>query len=524
MNNLSDILLKKPLSDALLQGLLFTSFTLHMLFVLLTIGTAILALSYFIHAWCGRKFEELRWDKEILRTFLVHKSLAVVLGVAPLLLIQVGFTIPFFTAVNLVASFWMLIIPLLMIAFLLFDALGHRIEVHPCLHLALGMIALISLLVVPGIFVASLIIAENPGAWVPIVRKHYQLSGPLAIHWLFRYLHVLGAGIVFGAAFHYLFLAKGESERQSSLLKWIVAGLLFQFVLGIMLYTSLPEKPDDITHVSLIAGILAAGILLWVIYFKLNKSGHLGAKVAVTLFMLILVPMLLTRQFVQNRNLLPFTDKLRANAVTYAKELEPYSQEALNRYKSDLEIIYDKGDTIYLRSCAFCHGENGDGKGSEAKNLEIPPENLSSIRTSRAYFETLLVEGVPGSAMPYFTFFDRDRLANLFAYLDEKYRIASFPEASPVKISDSGYRKAEGVYTQICSTCHGPDGKGSKFSQGFKPKPEDFTVYNLSPRRGFDIITNGYPGTAMPPFSGLPEGVRWGLVRIVNGFYQPSRI
>jgi len=83
MNRLSDLLIGNPLPEALLRGLLFTSFTLHMLLVLLTLGTAILALYYFIDSQYGGR-AKVRFDKRIIKTFMAHKSLAVVLGVAPL--------------------------------------------------------------------------------------------------------------------------------------------------------------------------------------------------------------------------------------------------------------------------------------------------------------------------------------------------------------------------------------------------------------------------------------------------------
>ena len=516
MNSLFDILLKKPLSDVSLQGLLFITFTLHMLFVLFTIGTAVLALYYFTHSWGGKRLQELRWDKEILRTFLGHKSLAVVLGVAPLLLIQVRFTVPFFTGLNLVAPFWMLIIPFLIVAFLSFDALGHKMDVHPYLHLAFGIIALIFLLVVPGIFVASLVIVENPEAWLQIVKKDYQLSNSLALHWLLRYLHVLGAAILFGAAFHYFFSTKDEREKKSSLLKWIVAGMLLQFVLGIMLYGSLPEKPDNITNVSLMAGVIAAGLLLWVIFLNLNQNVNLSLKTAVPLLLLILIPMLLARQSIQNRKLFPFAEKLQANALTYGKKLEPYSHEALNQYKLDLKIVYDKGETIYSKSCAFCHGENAEGKGLEAKNLRIPPEDVSAIRTTRPYLHQILIKGVPGSAMPYFTFFDRYKLDGLIDYLNKKYHVVGLPEPIPVKVSETDVQEARKIYAETCSLCHGTDGRGTKLSRGFKPHPLDFTVFSLTPERAFKIVTDGYPGTAMPPFTNINEDIRWGLVDAVN--------
>jgi mono/diheme cytochrome c family protein len=231
--------------------------------------------------------------------------------------------------------------------------------------------------------------------------------------------------------------------------------------------------------------------------------------------------MVAARKTIQDRNLLSFTEQLSANASTYAQKLQPYTQEALQRYKSDLAVVYDRGDVIYLRGCTFCHGEGADGKGAEAKNLTISPEDLSAIRTTKAYFRELLVKGVPGSAMPYFTFFDRGKLNDLYAYLDDTYHLSSGPELPPFKVTKSEHKQAQSIFAKTCSSCHGTDGRGSSLSQRFRPKPQDFTVYNLSPERAFEVITSGYRGTVMPSFSSQPEGVRWGLVEIINGFYHP---
>jgi hypothetical protein len=158
-----DLLLYPPIGETVMRGLLFSTFLLHMLFVLMTVGTAILALSYFIHAWWADRLGELRWDKRVLRMFLMHKSLAVVLGVGPLLLIQVAFTIPFFTGVTLFSPLWLLVILMLIIAFISFDSLGHKIDVHPYVHLVVGVVAMVALLTVPGFFVAGLRSADAGG-------------------------------------------------------------------------------------------------------------------------------------------------------------------------------------------------------------------------------------------------------------------------------------------------------------------------------------------------------------------------
>ncbi|WP_435550626.1 c-type cytochrome [Desulfobacterium sp. N47] len=516
MNELFDILLKKPLSDVFLHSLLFVAFALHILFVLFALGTAIIALYYFVHTWWGGRLNEVRWDKEILRTFLAHKSLAVVLGVGPLLLIQIGSSVPFFTGINLFAPFWLLIIPFLIIAFLSFDALGHKIYVHHYRHLIFGVVALILLLAVPGIFVAVLVTSENSDKLTTIIAHGYRLSDPMAYHWLFRYLHVLGASLLFGAAFHYFFSTKDEREKKSSLLKWIVASILIQFILGIILYSSLLEKPDNITNNFLFIGITAAAVLLWLIFSIINKSGILSIKATLPILMGILIPMLLARQFIQDKEFIPLDRQLQTNAHAYQKILQPYHREALDKYKSDIDVVYDNGETIYSKSCAFCHGGNMDGNGSEARNLSIPPEDITAIRTTRKYLHTILAGGISGSAMPYFTVFDRYKLDSLIDYLDKKYSVLSLPEPLPVKISDSALQQARKVYNETCAQCHGVDGRVTALSKGFQPPPPDFTVYSLSPERAFDIITSGYSGTVMYPFSNLPEDVCWGLVKIIN--------
>jgi mono/diheme cytochrome c family protein len=516
MSNLFDILLRKPLPDAFLRGLLLITFSLHILFVLFMIGTAILAIYYFIHAWWGGRLQELRWDKEILRTFLAHKSLAVVFGVAPLLLIQVSFSVPFFTGVSLFAPYWILMIVFLIVSFLSLDALGHKIYVHHYFHLAFGLFGLALLLLVPGIFVAVLVATENSDQWVPIVKSGYLLNQSLAYHWFFRYLHILGAAIVFGAVFHYFFSTKDEIGKKGSLLKWMVFGILIQLIIGIMLYISLPARPGFVAHTFLLMGVTATAVLLWIIFFSLDKNRLLTLKAIFPLFLLILIPMLLTRQMIQDKKVLPLMKQLESNALDYEENLTRYTGKALNGYQSHLRMIYDNGETIYSKSCTFCHGERAEGNGPESKNLGIPPEDLSAIRTTRPYLHRILSEGISGSAMPYFSFFDRYKLDSLTDDLDKKYHLLGLPEPIPAGISDETFRQAEKIYADTCTSCHGRNGKGTTLSQGFRPQPPDFSVYSLSPKRSFKIITQGYPGTVMPPFRYLKEDVRWGLVRIIN--------
>ena len=85
------------------------------------------------------------------------------------------------------------------------------------------------------------------------------------------------------------------------------------------------------------------------------------------------------------------------------------------------------------------------------------------------------------------------------------------------------------VYEKKCALCHGDkgDGKGAA-ADLLVPKPRDFTtgVYKIRTTASkaptdqdlFRIITDGMPGTSMPPWAVLSERDRWNLVAYVKTF------
>ena len=85
------------------------------------------------------------------------------------------------------------------------------------------------------------------------------------------------------------------------------------------------------------------------------------------------------------------------------------------------------------------------------------------------------------------------------------------------------------VYERKCMLCHGEkgDGKGPA-AEELSPAPRDFVsgVYKIrttaskipSDEDLFKIITDGMPGTSMPPWKVLPEKDRWDLVAYIKTF------
>jgi mono/diheme cytochrome c family protein len=512
---LFELLLAGPLSRGWLRVLLFAGFAAHLSLVLLALGTAFLSVVSCAAACLRRDRAAGGWPKEILRTFLGFKSLAVVLGVAPLLIIQVGWTVPFFNATGILAGLWMLVIGLLVVSFLSFDALGHRESVHPFLHLGLGLAALATFAAVPGIFSAVLVTAESPASWPRALGTGGFLARPLFFHWIMRYLHVLGAALVFGALAHFFLTSRGRTERRDRMRRWLTAGILVELVVGPLLLISLPGKMDAPSTVVLAVGLLFLAVFSWVAAFRRRAGRSFGLKSSAALLMGVLLCMLLVRQRQQDRAFGPLEEAAETGRKERAAALVPYEKQALADYLEDEGRVYDNGRTIYKGSCAFCHGREGNGAGAEAGNLAIPPEDLAQVRASRPYLLRALAAGVPGTAMPYFAVFVRGKLESLVDTMNERWGIAgAYPELSSVRPADLA--KAAGIYRERCASCHGPDGRPTAAAARFTPPPPAFTDFSLLPRRTIEVFTHGYPGTAMGPFgAGLEPDLELALVRVL---------
>jgi len=516
MTSLHDFLLPPPLPQELAKALLFGVFFIHLLFVLLMLGTAILALAFFIDAWWHNRLSELRWDKKVLRFFMIHKSLAVVFGVGPLLLIQVAFSIPFFTAVVLFSPFWLLIIAFLIVAFLSFDSLGHRIETHRYLHLLLGIVAMIFLLCVPGFFAAVLVAAENSDKWTNILRSGFGFDWRISIHWFVRYLHILGAAVVFAAAFHYFFTAPRYGiGHKPALLKWMLGGLLFQVSIGFALYLSLLIKPDALAVTFLSTGIVLALIVVWLGALALQPGASLHDITVMPLLLFLLAAMLLTRQRFQDRAFAGIQSEVKENARQYQQELAVYHQQALDQYHGHMNIVYNNGPVIYAQSCAFCHGSKANGQGPDASSLKIPPEDIAAVRADPGYLMNVLRRGIDGTAMPGFDYYDRYQRDSILKYLNEQFNIFSEARLPAARGTAQLQQQADNEWNNTCAGCHGAQGGVSALGSRLKPPPPDFTQYSLTSERVLEVITSGYPGTAMSSYGQLPQAVREELVSIV---------
>jgi mono/diheme cytochrome c family protein len=518
MSRLTDIELPLPISPSWLHGALLFTFSLHFLFVALTLGTALLATIYYVAGQWGGVDALEGWDRDLLRSFFKHKSLAIVLGVGPILLMQVGHSVPFLTGVNAMAPLWMATTICLIAALALYEWQHRRKTERKWQFLFVSVVALICLLYVPATFVAVLVTTERPRSWATILK----LGGlPLeaAVHWCLRLLHVLGASLLVTAAFNYLVAADEQEMKRRHMLAWMAGSLAFQFVVGVALYGSVRPFPTALATGAMLVGI-AAATLLGIAIVRWHKERWPSRMLIAVLMPFVLIPMFLTRQLLQDRILYPFEHALRKNAEVHSARLRPFRGPALAAFQASLATPYDDALAIYTRSCSFCHGAVGNARGDSAGQLDIPPEDLTRLRMGDEKLNAILLAGVDGTAMPRFDFYLDSELAALRTFLRDKVGLKRAVEKVTYPLTDAARAQGQEVFHRTCAVCHGDDGHGSDRGRAMRPAPPDFAEISLAPSRAFQVITDGYPGTLMHGYPDLPEQTRWALVERVLRFYR----
>jgi len=159
----------------------------------------------------------------------------------------------------------------------------------------------------------------------------------------------------------------------------------------------------------------------------------------------------------------------------------------------------EKGRRIFLRDCARCHGEGGNGISPIADTLHPRPFDLTSFELTDSFMLRVVREGVPGSDMPGWHLGLDEDIRAVAAYTARLARPDTLPPqeryASPEVLQEAGRR----VYVMHCTRCHGESGGGDgPEADRHLPKPASFADMRPSYAAARDVIENGVHGTAMP--------------------------
>jgi cbb3-type cytochrome c oxidase subunit I len=184
---------------------------------------------------------------------------------------------------------------------------------------------------------------------------------------------------------------------------------------------------------------------------------------------------------------------------------------------NDLQEEVSRGGILFAENCASCHGPAGKGDGRASTSLLPKPANLTAARFSDDRLSSVLWNGIPGSSMPPWRQLATEDMRALVAHI-QSLSVPSAPSTSQETISlDQG----KALFAGLCASCHGYGGAGNGPAAGaLAPSPTNFHIKQPTEERAWEVLENGMPGTAMPPWkSQLSEDQRHALVEFVCSLY-----
>lgn len=299
-----DLPLPLPAPEPILVAVLVFFFLMHIVFVNFMVGGSLLTLYYEIKGLKNKAYDKLAYT--LASTITVNKSIAVVLGVGPLLAINTLYTVYFYSANALTGDLWIAIIPLVIIAFLLTYAhkyLWHTMERVKWLHISLSAIAGLLFLFIPLIFLTNISLMLYPDKWTAIkgfwdALFHVGNVFPRYFHFLAACFALTGLFMVWmfkrmdAKEIKELGFERGELIRKGY--RFAFWPTLLQFFIGPIVLFSLPEVPQPIGKVYGFIGFgaLTAMLMMLLMMGELRRPAEAIGRSFKTIALLMIVVIL----------------------------------------------------------------------------------------------------------------------------------------------------------------------------------------------------------------------------------------
>ena len=313
-----------PFYPIVFQGLGILTFALHICFVNLVIGGAALA------AW-GHFHADQRWQKlsrTLAKATTINLSIAIVLGVAPLLFVQVIYD-PFWYTSNLLSAWWaMIFLAVLILGGLSLYAFYLKRKGGASRAGGFGLLALVCVLCAALIIHVLSMQALQPEKWLGWYVSGLQMN---TAGWGFhtlqvsRLLHFLVPAFLNTGIFLmlYAWYFRPRQDLDQADLAWAAhLGLrLARYaavavaLIGIWWLMMVPAEFGFMTDHSLIAGSLLT-VLLIILLFKAQSDPFGYAPIAAALSLLTILVMSVARESLRMSYLKPFGYAVRDYPVT----------------------------------------------------------------------------------------------------------------------------------------------------------------------------------------------------------------
>jgi cytochrome c len=368
-----DIPLDLPLPEWLLVALLIVSFLLHIIFINLMVGGSIVTLWAQIKGLKNKEYDT--FAHEVAKTITVNKSLAVVLGVAPLLSINTLYTLYFYSANALTGFAWIMIIPLVTIAFLityLHKYTWESLENNKRIHIFIIALAVGIFLFIPLIFLTSVNLMMFPEKWATVQGFISALMLPNVFPRYFEFLAaclaVTGIFIVWynnrkSYPIEEIYTTFTRYDLKKIGYSFATVGLSLQILFGIIVLFTLPSKGISYSVIAIMAG----GGLLLVYALWYSYQAIIGQKENIDLYFKRIVFSVLSfillygssRQLYRHNSL----EKHQELVAIHTQEFQRLSKEARENPVEEMEELeidpslgeLAKGEAIFKQNCAACH-------------------------------------------------------------------------------------------------------------------------------------------------------------------------
>jgi len=365
-----DIALPLPVPVWFLYFAIIALFLLHILFVNLMVGGSTLTLLFEILGLREERYDRLA--RQLAQTITVNKSLAVVLGIGPLLAINLLYTLYFYSANALTGHAWALLVPGIVAAFLL--AYLHkyswdRLAGYKWLHISMGAMSTGLFWLIPFVFLANINLMLFPARWSEVSGF---ISAVLLPNVFPRFLHFMLASLALTALFAIgYFTRRGfDLERQlpgftrpelRRLLYAAAFGLtLAQLLAGPLLFFTLPVEGLSITLTLVIAaGLAVVLVVLWLLWRELNAAdARVGHHFALICSLLLIVVLIMGSGRHLYREVA--IDAHRRQVREQTADFHWASVAATIRERSGIgqPVYASAGERVYQNVCSACHARD----------------------------------------------------------------------------------------------------------------------------------------------------------------------
>jgi cytochrome c len=363
-----DIPLPLPASGPFLEVLLIVAFIAHILFVNLMVGASLLVFAFEVRGLKRPGFDDLA--HELAKTITVNKSLAVVLGVAPLLVINVLYTIHFYTANALTGTAWILLVPAIAAAFLLLYAHKYswaRLASHKAVHLTILGLAVLLFLAIPLVFLGNVSLMMFPERWTEVRGFLGTLTLPGVLP---RYLHFLCASLILASLFGVGYFGRASypadarlpslsrAEVRKAFYSIAFAVSLAQFLAGPLVMVSLPSKGyRGFVILSFASGVALAIPAVWLMWKELTATSPAPGRFVtiVSLLSATVVFMAVGRHTYRGVTLAGHRAAIKEATEQWARDSAQAAYEAEHHIHAPAGGE-TAGRKLFQNTCGACHG------------------------------------------------------------------------------------------------------------------------------------------------------------------------